>query len=110
MSLQSESVSSSPELDLSEKKVVKKSARKSARKSVHKFVRRSIRRSIRKISHRKRESKAPYKTCKERLSQKIAINMSEGYKSRAQAIAVAYSQVNKMYPHCKRFLAKNKSI
>jgi hypothetical protein len=86
-----------------------KSVRKSPRKSHHKRANKSPRKSPRK-SHKKRPSKmeSPYKnkTCKERLSQKIAINMKEGYKSRAQAIAVAYSQINKMFPHCKPVLAK----
>ena len=45
--------------------------------------------------------------CKQRLSKKIGINLHEGYTSRAQAIAVAYSQVNKEYPHCRRFLQKS---
>ena len=85
-----------------------KSPRKSVRKSPRKSVRKSPRKSPRKSYHKKRPSKmeSPYKnkTCKERLSQKIAINMTEGYKSRAQAIAVAYSQINKMFPHCRRVL------
>jgi len=48
------------------------------------------------------------KSCKKRLSEKIAINMREGYKSPAQAIAVAYSQINKEFPHCKQHLRKSK--
>ena len=45
------------------------------------------------------------KSCKKRLSEKIAINIREGiYKSPAQAIAVAYSQINKEFPHCKQHL------
>ena len=43
--------------------------------------------------------------CREYLGKKIGININEGvYKSRAQAIAVAYSQVGKKYPQCKRIL------
>jgi hypothetical protein len=43
--------------------------------------------------------------CREYLGKKIGININEGiYKSRAQAIAVAYSQVGKNYPQCKRIL------
>jgi len=45
--------------------------------------------------------------CKQRLAKKIAINMSEGYTSREQAIAVAYSQVNKKYPHCRSALKRS---
>jgi len=41
------------------------------------------------------------------VSKKIGINIHEGiYKSNAQAIAVAYSQVNKKHPSCKRVLRK----
>lgn len=68
---------------------------KSARKSVRKSLRKSLRKSAHKL------------TCKQRVSQKIAININEGrYANRAQAIAVAYSQIAKQYPHCKRYLNK----
>jgi hypothetical protein len=48
--------------------------------------------------------------CQKKVSEKIAINMKEGkYKSKNQAIAVAYSQVRKISPACDRFLKrKNK--
>lgn len=50
------------------------------------------------------------KSCKSRVSSKIRINMREYkkgvYKSRAQAVAVSYSQVLKKYPHCKKTLAR----
>jgi len=43
--------------------------------------------------------------CRKALSKKIAINMDEfkhgRFVSRAQAIAVSYSQVKKHYPKCK---------
>lgn len=62
--------------------------------------------SIRKSS---RKSKS---LCKSRLAKKIAINIREmkkegKYVSKAQAIAVAYSQVQKMFPGCKRVLKLN---
>jgi len=48
--------------------------------------------------------------CKTYLEQKIALNLAEfkkgNYNSRQQAIAVAYSQVKKEHPRCKRFLEK----
>jgi len=54
----------------------------------------------------------PKKSCRSELSRKIAINMAEykagRYKSPAQAIAVAYSQVQKKRPHCKKSLKKSK--
>ena len=70
-------------------------------KSLYKSTRKSIRKS---------KSKS---LCKQRLSKKIAINIKEmkdekKYISKAQAIAVAYSQVKKMFPGCKRVL-KNKN-
>lgn len=44
------------------------------------------------------------KYCKKRLSEKIEKNIKEGkYVSNKQAIAVAYSQVSKASPACKRY-------
>lgn len=44
------------------------------------------------------------KVCRKLLSEKIGINIRERrYKSPKQAIAVAYSQVRKSHPKCKRF-------
>lgn len=52
----------------------------------------------------------PKKSCRSELSRKISINMAEykagRYKSPAQAIAVAYSQVQKKRPGCKKSLKK----
>lgn len=60
---------------------------------------------------RLRKSKSKSK-CKNYLRKKIAINMEEFKKKRfvspAQAIAVAYSQVRKKHPACKRMLNKTK--
>jgi hypothetical protein len=48
--------------------------------------------------------------CKDLLKEKVGINMKEykegRYKSRQQAIAVAYSQVKKMKPLCEKYLTK----
>ena len=56
-----------------------------------------------------RKSKGRRKSlCKERLSEKIKVNMKEWkdgkYKTQQQALAVSYAQVKKMFPHCKRYL------
>jgi len=55
--------------------------------------------------------RAKNETCQQRLSKKIGINMSEWkqgrYVSKEQAIAVAYSQINQEYPHCKQHLKKS---
>jgi predicted polyphosphate/ATP-dependent NAD kinase len=41
------------------------------------------------------------------LGKKIGINIHEGiYANKAQAIAVAYSQVRKRHPSCRRILGK----
>ena len=48
------------------------------------------------------------KYCNKRVSQKVGINIREGkYSSHQQAIAVAYSQVRKMYPSCRKFLERS---
>jgi hypothetical protein len=58
------------------------------------------------IRKQRRSKRIPSK-CKDYLSKKIGINIREGiYKSNAQAIAVAYSQVSKKHPSCKRVLRK----
>lgn len=60
----------------------------------------------------KKRKKRPKGKCKTYLEQKIALNLAEykkgNYVSRQQAIAVAYKQVKKEHPQCKRFLEKNK--
>ena len=62
-----------------------------------------------KKSPKKSPRKSPKRKslCKQRLSKQIAENIKEGrFVSKQQAIAVAYSQVQKKYPHCKRYLKK----
>jgi hypothetical protein len=55
----------------------------------------------------------PSKVCKEKLSEKIRINMREyrkgRWKSPQQAIAVSYAQVLKKSPSCKKALRAKKS-
>ena len=65
--------------------------------------------SLRKTKKSVKKSAKKSPTCKQRLSKKIGININEmkdgRYVSRAQAIAVAYSQIAREFPHCKRFLS-----
>jgi hypothetical protein len=50
------------------------------------------------------------KRCRSLLGKKIGINIHEGiYANKAQAIAVAYSQIRKRYPSCRRILRSKKS-
>ena len=59
----------------------------------------------------KRRSKRS-KRCKSLLGKKIGINIHEGIyanKAQAQAIAVAYSQIRKKHPSCRRILRSKKS-
>jgi hypothetical protein len=96
-------------LDNGKRRISKSRSKK--RISRRKSKKRSSRRKSKKRSS-KRKSKKRSK-CKTYLQDKISINMNEyksgRYVSRQQAIAVAYSQVGKKHPHCKRFLAKRKS-
>lgn len=57
---------------------------------------------------RRRKSRSKRsKRCKSLLSRKIGINIHEGiYANKEQAIAVAYSQVRKRHPSCRRILSK----
>ena len=56
---------------------------------------------------RRRSRSKRSKRCKALLGKKIGINIHEGiYTNKAQAIAVAYSQVRKRYPSCRRILGK----
>jgi hypothetical protein len=56
----------------------------------------------------KRRSKRS-KRCRSLLGKKIGINIREGiYANKAQAIAVAYSQVRKRHPSCRRILGKKR--
>ena len=64
----------------------------------------------RKRSKRSKKRSKRRSKCKSYLSKKIGINIAEyksgRYISKSQAIAVAYSQVRKKHPACKRFLRK----
>ena len=60
-----------------------------------------------KRSHGKRSRSKRSKRCKTLLSKKIGINIHEGiYANKAQAIAVAYSQIRKKHPSCRKILGK----
>jgi hypothetical protein len=60
----------------------------------------------------KKVKRSPRLSCKEKLSEKIRINMREYKEGRwvspQQAIAVAYSQVLKKSPSCKKALASKR--
>ena len=89
------------------KSVRRKSVRRKSvrRKSVRrKSVRRKSVRRKRKSSSKRRKSRSE---CIALLKKKICINMRE-FPSRAQAIAVSYSQARKYQPSCARFLKKSK--
>jgi hypothetical protein len=63
-----------------------------------------------KRSDGKRRRSKRSKRCRSLLGKKIGINIREGiYANKAQAIAVAYSQVRKRYPSCRRILRSKKS-
>ena len=76
-------------------------------------------RSSKGIKRSKKQSKRSNKRgsvkskCRQWLQDKIKKNMKELKKgrwvSRAQAIAVSYSQVKKSHPQCKRSLAKKRT-
>lgn len=57
-----------------------------------------------------RPRKYSKKVCRSLVSHKVSANLKElaqgRYTSRAQAVAVSYSQVQKKYPKCKRYLKK----
>jgi hypothetical protein len=90
----------------------RKSARKSAKRRNARKSRSGRKFSGRRASAAKRRSarKAVQTRCKNLLSKKISTNMKElkkgKFKSRAQAIAVAYSQVRKKYPSCAKMFKK----
>ena len=89
-------------------KASSKASRKASRKS-RKASRKS--KASSKASRKSRKSsKSKYttkKACNKFLKEKIAINIGE-FPTRAQAIAVSYSQTNKKFPRCSRFFKKSK--
>jgi hypothetical protein len=60
---------------------------------------------------RRRKSRSKRsKRCRSLLGKKIGINIHERiYANKAQAIEVAYSQVRKKHPSCRRILRSKKS-
>jgi hypothetical protein len=98
------------------RKVLRKSSIKSRR------VSRKASRKSRRVSRRSRRSNSSQsakrksmgkreRSCKDLLKEKVGINIGEykegRYKSRQQAIAVAYNQLKKMKPSCDKYLKKN---
>ena len=79
-------------------------------KSYKNSKRKSTRSKSKKTRKTKRGSLKNF--CRSKLSNKIKINMKEykqgnkKIKSALQAIAIAYSQINKKYPKCSRSLKK----
>lgn len=68
----------------------------------------------RRTTRRRRHSKIPKgKRCSDLLSEKIRYNMKEfkagKFVSPAQAIAVAYKQLGKIYPSCKPVFTKKRN-
>jgi hypothetical protein len=83
----------------------KKDAKKTSKKTPKK------RSPSKKTPPKKRKKSSPLKrSCQGDVSRKIAINMKEErYMNPQQAIAVAYAQVRKARPECKRYtIKKNK--
>ena len=58
----------------------------------------------------RRKTRKSKSKCRQRLNDKIKINMKEYklglFQSRKQAIAVSYSQTLKRYPRCKKSLTR----
>ena len=63
-------------------------------------------------SNRRRKTRKTKSKCRQRLSDKIKINMKEYkhglFKTRKQAIAVSYSQTLKRYPRCKKSFSRSR--
>jgi hypothetical protein len=80
-------------------------SRSNKRKTVRSRSRSRSRSNTRKTVRSRSRSKSL--TCSQMLRRKVAINIKEGtYSSTAQAVAVAYSQVRKQRPGCKKILKK----
>lgn len=99
-------------------KLAKRTLKYSKKRSIYKVTKRkNIKKSKKtKRSKRSKRSKKSLKEfCRNKLSNKIRINMKElksgskRIKSQSQAIAVSYSQIKKKFPKCSRSL-KRKNI
>lgn len=102
-------------------KLAKRSLKNSKKRSIYKVTKRkNIKKSkktkrSKKIKRSKRSKKSLKEFCRNKLSNKIRINMKElksgskRIKSQSQAIAVSYSQIKKKFPKCSRSL-KRKNI
>ena len=69
-------------------------------------------RRSKKMSKKRNSKRRSSTRCKNLLKKKIEINMKEykkgRYISRAQAVAVSYSQIKKKHPSCRRSLSRRK--
>lgn len=78
----------------------------------HKRSRSRSRKSKRKTSKKRSYKRSSSTRCKNLLKKKIEINIKEykkgRYVSRAQAVAVSYSQIKKKHPSCRRSLVRRK--
>jgi hypothetical protein len=93
------------------RKVSRKTSRKVSRKS-RKPSRKVSRKTSREISASRKRKYMTIARCKEELKEKIKNNVreyneGERWSSRAQSIAVAYAQIQKKYPSCKKHLKKS---
>lgn len=93
------------------KKSVRKSrAPKRSRKIVKKSPKSRTRKSIKKSTRKSRARKSAIGKCRQMVYKKVSINLKEykqgRYLSPQQAIAVAYSQIRKKHPSCKKYLTK----
>jgi hypothetical protein len=89
----------------------RKPSRKVSRKS-RKPSRKVSRKTSREISASRKRKYMTIARCKEELKEKIKNNVreyneGERWSSRAQSIAVAYAQIQKKYPSCKKHLKKS---
>jgi hypothetical protein len=104
----------------SKKKSVKRRSPKTYKRSIKRRSPKRSKKSVKRRSPKKSAKRSKRKTprsataskCRDWLQDKISINMKEYNKgrwvSRAQAVAVSYSQVKNKHPECKRSLARRK--
>ena len=94
----------------------KYSRRKSSNRSVRRSQRKRSTKSRRSYARKSRKGRPKKKmsalsrSCKNKLNNKIKINLDEykkgRYSSRAQAVAVSYAQIKKKYPKCRKTLSR----
>jgi hypothetical protein len=86
---------------------MKKTVRRYKSRSKSKSPSKRVLKRSRSRSRSRSRKRSKNLTCSQELRRKVAINIKEGgYASTEQAVAVAYSQVRKMRPGCKKILKK----